>query len=203
MNFIFCFCEIMWNPNQFKIAFTWPGNTWKTTILNHLAERISWLNRGTNGELGKTFSVSKYEETARQILEEKGFDDMGEFQREISEREKERLELVKQDTSDVLLFDRTAMDGLIYAIVNLENWVPIQLQQTDAGDYDLVILFTEAFKQTNTEQFKHYNDDRLVNLFRTLIKYIYGDKVVEFRNAWEMNKIKSLIYEKIWAYNKK
>lgn len=193
----------MWNPNQLKIAFTWPGNTWKTTILNHLTERISWLNRGTNGGLWKTFSVSKYEETARQILEEKGFDDMGEFQREISKREKERLELVKQDTSDVLLFDRTAMDGLIYAIANLENWVPIQLQQTDAGDYDLVILFTEAFKQTNTEQFKHYNDDRLVNLFRTLIKYIYGDKVVEFKNAWEMNKIKSLIYEKIGAYNKK
>jgi hypothetical protein len=39
--------------------------------LNQLAERISNINRGTNVELGKTFTVSKYEEVARQILDEK------------------------------------------------------------------------------------------------------------------------------------
>lgn len=188
--------------NQFKIAITWPWNTWKTTILNQLAERISNINRGTNVELGKTFTVSKYEEVARQILDEKGFTNMQEFQDEISERENERLELVKQDTADVLLFDRTAMDSLVYSIFNLEKGIPVQLHQTSPGDYDLVLLFTEAFKQTNTEQFQHYNDQKLVELFRSLIKHIYGDKVVEFRNASELNKIKALIYEKIWVYNR-
>lgn len=188
--------------NQFKIAITWPWNTWKTTILNQLAERISNINRGTNVELGKTFTVSKYEEVARQILDEKGFTNMQEFQDEISERENERLEQVKQDTADVLLFDRTAMDSLVYSIFNLEKGIPVQLHQTSPGDYDLVLLFTEAFKQTNTEQFQHYNDQKLVELFRSLIKHIYGDKVVEFRNASELNKIKALIYEKIWVYNR-
>jgi hypothetical protein len=46
---------------------------------------------------------------------------MQEFQNEISERENQRLELVKQDTADVLLFDRTAMDSLVYSIFNLEK----------------------------------------------------------------------------------
>lgn len=188
--------------NQFKIAITGPWNTWKTTILNQLAERISNINRGTNVELGKTFTVSKYEEVARQILDEKWFTTMQEFQDEISERENERLELVKQDTADVLLFDRTAMDSLVYSIFNLEKGIPVQLHQTSPGDYDLVLLFTEAFKQTNTEQFQHYNDQKLVELFRSLIKHIYGDKVVEFRNASELNKIKALIYEKIGVYDR-
>ena len=188
--------------NQFKIAITGPWNTWKTTILNQLAERISNINRGTNVELGKTFTVSKYEEVARQILDEKWFTNMQEFQDEISERENERLELVKQDTADVLLFDRTAMDSLVYSIFNLKKGIPVQLHQTSPGDYDLVLLFTEAFKQTNTEQFQHYNDQKLVELFRSLIKHIYGDKVVEFRNASELNKIKALIYEKIGVYNR-
>lgn len=188
--------------NQFKIAITWPWNTWKTTILNQLAERISNINRGTNVELGKTFTVSKYEEVARQILDEKGFTNMQEFQDEISERENQRLEQVKQDTADVLLFDRTAMDSLVYSIFNLEKGIPVQLHQTSPGDYDLVLLFTEAFKQTNTEQFQHYNDQKLVELFRSLIKHIYGDKVVEFRNASELNKIKALIYEKIGVYDR-
>lgn len=190
------------NPNQFKIAITGPWNTWKTTLLNQLYERISTINRGTNAELGKTFTVSKYEEVARQILEEKWFTNMQEFQNEISERENQRLELVKQDTADVLLFDRTAMDSLVYSIFNLEKWIPVQLQQTSPWDYDLVLLFTEAFKQTNTEQFQHYNDQKLVELFRSLIKHIYWDKVVEFKNASELNKIKSLIYEKIGVYNR-
>lgn len=188
--------------NQFKIAITWPWNTWKTTILNQLAERISNINRGTNVELGKTFTVSKYEEVARQILDEKWFTTMQEFQDEISERENQRLEQVKQDTADVLLFDRTAMDSLVYSIFNLEKGIPVQLHQTSPGDYDLVLLFTEAFKQTNTEQFQHYNDQKLVELFRSLIKHIYGDKVVEFRNASELNKIKALIYEKIGVYDR-
>lgn len=188
--------------NQFKIAITGPWNTWKTTILNQLAERISNINRGTNVELGKTFTVSKYEEVARQILDEKGFTTMQEFQDEISERENQRLEQVKQDTADVLLFDRTAMDSLVYSIFNLEKGIPVQLHQTSPGDYDLVLLFTEAFKQTNTEQFQHYNDQKLVELFRSLIKHIYGDKVVEFRNASELNKIKALIYEKIGVYDR-
>ena len=190
------------NPNQFKIAITGPWNTWKTTLLNQLYERISTINRGTNTELGKTFTVSKYEEVARQILEEKWFTNMQEFQNEISERENQRLELVKQDTADALLFDRTAMDSLVYSIFNLEKWIPVQLQQTSPWDYDLVLLFTEAFKQTNTEQFQHYNDQKLVELFRSLIKHIYWDKVVEFKNASELNKIKSLIYEKIGVYNR-
>ena len=190
------------NPNQFKIAITGPWNTWKTTLLNQLYERISNINRGTNTELGKTFTVSKYEEVARQILDEKWFTNMQEFQNEISERENQRLELVKQDTADVLLFDRTAMDSLVYSIFNLEKWIPVQLQQTSPWDYDLVLLFTEAFKQTNTEQFQHYNDQKLVELFRSLIKHIYWDKVVEFKNASELNKIKSLIYEKIGVYNR-
>lgn len=190
------------NPNQFKIAITWPWNTWKTTLLNQLYERISNINRGTNTELGKTFTVSKYEEVARQILDEKWFSTMQEFQNEISERENQRLELVKQDTADVLLFDRTAMDSLVYSIFNLEKWIPVQLQQTSPWDYDLVLLFTEAFKQTNTEQFQHYNDQKLVELFRSLIKHIYWDKVVEFKNASELNKIKSLIYEKIGVYDR-
>ena len=188
--------------NQFKIAITWPWNTWKTTVLNQLAERISNINRGTNVELGKTFTVSKYEEVARQILDEKWFTNMQEFQDEISERENQRLEQVKQDTADVLLFDRTAMDSLVYSIFNLEKGIPVQLHQTSPGDYDLVLLFTEAFKQTNTEQFQHYNDQKLVELFRSLIKHIYGDKVVEFRNASELNKIKALIYEKIGVYDR-
>lgn len=188
--------------NQFKIAITGPWNTWKTTILNQLAERISNINRGTNVELGKTFTVSKYEEVARQILDEKWFTNMQEFQDEISERENQRLEQVKQDTADVLLFDRTAMDSLVYSIFNLEKGIPVQLHQTSPGDYDLVLLFTEAFKQTNTEQFQHYNDQKLVELFRSLIKHIYGDKVVEFRNASELNKIKALIYEKIGVYDR-
>ena len=188
--------------NQFKIAITGPWNTWKTTILNQLAERISNINRGTNVELGKTFTVSKYEEVARQILDEKGFTTMQEFQDEISERENQRLEQVKQDTADVLLFDSTAMDSLVYSIFNLEKGIPVQLHQTSPGDYDLVLLFTEAFKQTNTEQFQHYNDQKLVELFRSLIKHIYGDKVVEFRNASELNKIKALIYEKIGVYDR-
>jgi len=55
---------------------------------------------------------------------------MQEFQNEISERENKRLELVKQDTADVLLFDRTAMDSLVYSIFNLEKGIPVQLQQT-------------------------------------------------------------------------
>lgn len=190
------------NPNQFKIAITGPWNTGKTTLLNQLYERISTINRGTNTELGKTFTVSKYEEVARQILDEKWFTNMQEFQNEISERENQRLELVKQDTADVLLFDRTAMDSLVYSIFNLEKWIPVQLQQTSPWDYDLVLLFTEAFKQTNTEQFQHYNDQKLVELFRSLIKHIYWDKVVEFKNASELNKIKSLIYEKIGVYNR-
>ena len=190
------------NPNQFKIAITGPWNTWKTTLLNQLYERISTINRGTNVELGKTFTVSKYEEVARQILDEKWFSTMQEFQNEISERENKRLELVKQDTADVLLFDRTAMDSLVYSIFNLEKWIPVQLQQTSPWDYDLVLLFTEAFKQTNTEQFQHYNDQKLVELFRSLIKHIYWDKVVEFKNASELNKIKSLIYEKIGVYDR-
>lgn len=188
--------------NQFKIAITWPWNTWKTTILNQLAERISNINRGTNVELGKTFTVSKYEEVARQILDEKWFTNMQEFQDEISERENQRLEQVKQDTADVLLFDRTAMDSLVYSIFNLEKGIPVQLHQTSPGDYDLVLLFTEAFKQTNTEQFQHYNDQKLVELFRSLIKHIYWDKVVEFKNASEYNKIKALIYEKIGVYDR-
>lgn len=186
---------------QFKIAITWPWNTGKTTILNHLAENISKLTKWMNNEIWDTFRVSKYEETARQILEEKGFSDMQEFQKDISTREKERLELVKQDTSDVLLFDRTAMDCLAYSIFNFENWVPIHYPEMEVGNYDLVILFTEAFKQTNTEQFKHYNDDRLVNLFTSLIKYFYWDKVVEFKNASELEKIKSIIYQKLWVFN--
>lgn len=127
---------------------------------------------------------------------------MQEFQDEISERENQRLEQVKQDTADVLLFDRTTMDSLVYSIFNLEKGIPVQLHQTSLGDYDLVLLFTEAFKQTNTEQFQHYNDQKLVELFRSLIKHIYGDKVVEFRNASELNKIKALIYEKIGVYDR-
>ena len=190
------------NPKQFKIAITGPWNTGKTTLLNQLYERISNINRGTNVELGKTFTVSKYEEVARQILDEKWFSTMQEFQNEISERENQRLELVKQDTADVLLFDRTAMDSLVYSIFNLEKGIPVQLQQTSPWDYDLVLLFTEAFKQTNTEQFQHYNDQKLVELFRSLIKHIYWDKVVEFKNASELNKIKSLIYEKIGVYDR-
>lgn len=200
--FYLFFCLLMNNKTQYKIAITGPGNTWKTTIMNQLAEKIESMNRTNNDELAKTFTVSRYQETARQILNEKWFSTMQEFQDDISRLENERLELIKQDTADVLLFDRTAMDGLVYSIFNLEKWIPLQLHQTSPWEYDLVILFTEAFKQTNTEQFQHYNDQKLVELFRSLIKHIYWDKVVEFKNASELNKIKALIYEKIWVYNK-
>ena len=36
---------------------------------------------------------------------------------------------------------------MVYSIFNLDNEFPITFNQSSKGDYDLVILFTEAFKE--------------------------------------------------------
>ena len=172
--------------NQLRVAFTWPGNTWKSTVINWLRDSLS-----------KMFNVSVYEETARSVLDKnkdsEWIFDMEWFQWEICRLENERVEKMKEDMADILLIDRTSLDWLVYSIFNLKNWNWLNLNQKDIADYDLVILFTETFKQTNTPQFAHYNDDKLVDLFRTVMRYVYGDKLVEFWNWSEFHDIRERI----------
>lgn len=184
------------NKKQFRCAFTGPWNTGKSTIIKKLSEELSysiWDNQWCDPK-----TVSVYPETARKVLDEKGFGSMSQFQQTISALEDERLKELENDTADVLLIDRTCMDGLVYSIFNLDNEFPITFNQSSKGDYDLVVLFTEAFKETQTEEFAHYNDDgSLVKLFRDVLWFLYGDKVVEFKNAWDIRQIKNLIYNKL------
>jgi hypothetical protein len=98
---------------------------------------------------------------------------MSEFQEQISVLEEERVALIREDIAEVILVDRTSVDGLVYSIFNLHLGVGLNLNQKEIAYYDIVVLFTEGFKDTMTEQFSHYNDERLVELFRTIMKYIY------------------------------
>ena len=191
------------NKNQLKIAFTWPGNTGKSTIIQKLAEDLSysisdsgieWNEMSNNNRWCKPKTVSVYPETARKVLDDKWFGSMSQFQQNISALEDERLKEIAKDTADILLIDRTCMDGLVYSIFNLDQWFPIRMNQESKGDYDLVILFTEEFKKTQTEQFEHYNDGSLVELFRNIMKFLYGDKVYEFKNWGDITEIKKLIH---------
>lgn len=181
--------------NQLKVAFEWPGNTGKSTIIKKLAEDLSYSIGDNQWCNPKTVSI--YPETARKVLDEKWFGSMSQFQQSISALEDERLKELEQDTADVLLIDRTCMSWLVYSIFNLDQWFPIRMNQESKGDYDLVILFTEEFKKTQTEQFEHYNDGSLVELFRNMMKFLYWDKVHEFRNAEDIKDIKRLIYNKM------
>ena len=194
----------MQKSNQIRVAFTWPWNTGKSTIINKLKEELS--NSIGDNQWCKEYNVTVYPETARTILDdEKLYKDcvtdwefnMARFQANVSDLEDLRAEQIKEDTSEILLIDRTAMDWLVYSIFNLENWMVMRYNQDNIWEYDLVILFTEAFKETQTEQFAHYNDDRLVKLFKNIINYVYWDKVVEFKNAWDIKDIKKLIYSKL------
>lgn len=175
----------MKNKNQLRCVFTGPGNTGKSTVIRELKKHLE-----------KDNTVRIYEETARQVLQ-LGYRDMAQFQKTISFLEDLRLKEIENDMSDVLLIDRTAMDGLIYSIFNMDSNVPITMNQKGRGDYDLVILFTEVFKETQTEQFAHYNDGRLLKLFRDVFGFLYGDKMVEFKNAWDIEEIKALIDNKL------
>ena len=175
---------------QVSIAFTWPWNTGKSTIINKL-----------NEELMKEFSVSVYNETARDVLDQIDNDfNMSEFQNEISKLESTRIKEIENDISQILLLDRTSVDWLVYSMFNRKKWYDISLNQWKIWDYDLVILFTEEFKKTNTEQFTHYNDTELVDLFRMVMNYMYKWKVIEFKNASEyeeiLETIKTLYFNK-------
>lgn len=178
-----------------KIVFAGPGNTGKSTIIKELQERFE-----KDGRI-----VKVYNETAREVLK-LWFKDMALFQWAISKLEDERLVELKEDIADVILIDRTAMDWLIYSIFNMDSGCPITMNQTGRGEYDVVILFTEVFKETQTKQFAHYNDGRLLKLFRDVFGFLYGDKMYEFRNAGDVEEIKKMIdfslNNKWWQYFK-
>ena len=180
------------NEKKITIAFTWPWNTWKSTVIKKLEKdlllmlRKEWIewNRINKG------SIAIYPETARLVLDSINDEfDMWEFQNKISALEDKRVTEIKNDMSDVLLLDRTSVDWVMYSVFNMMQGYPIWLNQNHIGEYDLIILFTEEFKRTNTEQFAHYNDERLVELFRMLMNYVYKGKVVEFANASEYDNI--------------
>ncbi len=180
---------------QVSIAFTWPWNTGKSTIIKQLEK-----------ELSKEFGVSTYNETARDVLDKQSENwidfNMSEFQNEISKLESQRIDDIKNDISEILLLDRTSVDWLVYSMFNRKKWYSISMNQEAIWDYDMVILFTEEFKKTNTEQFSHYNDNELVDLFRMVMNYMYKWKVVEFNNASDyeeiLEEIKVLYYSKSW-----
>jgi len=183
--------------NQVRIAFTGPWNTGKSTIIKKLEEDLS--KSVNDNQWCDPKKVSIYPETARQVLDliAWGDFDMSDFQKKISKLEDNRLLEIEQDTADILLIDRTCMDWLVYSIFNVWEWYPIRMNQDSKWDYDLVILFTEEFKKTQTEEFSHYNDDRLVDLFRNIMRFLYWDKVVEFKNWWDIKDIKKVIYNLI------
>ena len=153
-------------------AFTWVGNTGKSTTI----EKLDGV---------------KYWEIAREHFDK--LDNIKEFQKAILEDEKKRLFelLTYTDRIDVIV-DRTFVDNLIYlyySIItgNIED-------EFDFGElssfieksvelYDEVILFTEPLKE-NT-QFKQYNDPTLNELFITTIKKVYWDKVKQYKNSKE------------------
>lgn len=111
------------------------------------------------------------------------------FQTMIKKKEVERLDQIYADDADVVLIDRTITDNNVYAMFNGVGSLVI------TTEYDLVFLFTEPFKQTTTEWFTHYNDERLNDLFKKVIGERYNPVVVS--NGSEYEKIKEVISDTI------
>lgn len=177
------------NKNQLRCAFTWPGNTGKSTIIQKLAEDLSY-SIGDNKWCDPN-TVSVYPETARKVLDDKWFGSMSQFQQSISALEDERLKEIAKDTADILLIDRTITDWSIYQLFN--TWL---IWEVKRWSYDLVVLFTSPIKETNTKQFEHYNSEILIDMFKSIIKHEYWDIVLECKNGMEdYIKIKKEIYK--------
>lgn len=152
-------------------AFTWVGNTGKSTTI----EKLDGI---------------KYWETARQHFDK--IDNIKRLQQAILEDEKKRLFelLTYKDTTDAdILVDRTFADNLVYLYWNIISW-KIQGEidfweldeqiQLSLAIYDEVILFTEPLK--NNTRFKQYNDPQLNELMITTIKKIYWNKIKQYKN---------------------
>jgi len=176
------------------IAFSWIGNTWKSTAINDLKNKLEsdWQK------------VLVYPETARQLFDILETQGILAFQKAINKKEIERLHEIHEEKTkgiyDTLLIDRTTVDNRVYFEFNKNIWKIAEneyIEKTFSYIYDKIILFTEPIKQTNTrEDFKAYDDYKYLRvLFDRFIKHYYDwRKIVELQNNKEdWDKIYKLI----------
>lgn len=174
-----------------NVAFSWPWNTGKTTLIKEIKELFADKD------------VLVLEETAREELLNVWTSDIWKLQQRIQLRERERAEYIKwlnKETYDLLLIDRTWIDQLAYLFFNMINKkITSPVEQVDMWDiYDLIIVLDTPIKNTWTEWLQHYNDWMVSDLMSSAVKWRFWDKAILFSNAkedWE--KIKQLLQKLI------
>jgi len=175
------------------IAFSWPGNTQKSSLINGHYEWEKLISPGIGKVLldqGK--SVKIYNETARgafDVLKEQW---LQKFQEQIFIDECVRvgyiLKDIREETFDVILIDRTFHDNFVYTLHNyLHNKIDSisHLKDIDEQIYDDVILLNKPTKSDSKEEFDTYNTPEFHKYFEQEIKWKFKDKVRIFANGKE------------------
>lgn len=163
-----------------KIAFSWPGNTWKSTLIKNLFCR-EFFDR----------KVSYYSEVARKILDENENLSRQEFQTRIYAEELSRLLHLKNNKGDIALIDRTITDNGIYAEFLKSKGIIDDLPwPTISFDYDKVFFFGEPFKKS--KNFPEYDEQEFIDYFRTRIEEFYPDAVF-LSNGSEIERVREEI----------
>lgn len=198
------------------IAISWLWNTQKSSLIygSDLGwEWIRWILEA------QWLNVKVYDETARQcyhLLNGKP-NSVYNFQKAIHELEHKRIVEALEDKRsglyDVLLFDRTWYDNILYVFQNKIHWKIGQLdflEYTNSSRelYDSVILLTEPTKHSSKEEFDIYAEDDFRNRFEEQLTKYYPEIIKKFRNGKEdWNAIISFVLEKVeqntWFLGKK
>jgi len=104
-------------------------------------------------------------EVARELMETiDPKEDMSLFQEEISSKEYIRAYHLEKEVADVILIDRTFMDNLAYFVYNVMTGKvsgQTKISIPDIDPYDKVVYFDTPIKETTTDMFQHYDDERL------------------------------------------
>lgn len=165
------------------IALSGLGNTQKSSLI-HGYQDIKGI-KDTLEETG--LRVKIYDEIARQCYHLLEGDTVSEkekiqlFQEEIHRLETERLQHVikekEENIYDVLLFDRTWYDNILYATQNnkhdkLDDLSFFQ-EDPDKSVYDEVILLSEPTKDSRKEEFDIYSEEEFKEHFSSQIKRYY------------------------------
>lgn len=171
------------------IAFSGLTNTGKSTETQWDGIRQSIATEVEND----WWRCLVYEETARELFfllpsEDNGIKDLTIFQTAIRAKEQERLKELdarkKAWGNYTVIVDRPYNDSVLFNAYNRTVGLS-SLEDTwfvDYSDkvYDLVILFTEPYKDNG--RLEQYNNDEFANMFVKWTVDKYWDKVLQFKN---------------------
>lgn len=183
----------------YKIAISWPANTWKTTWIKKIREMYNWC---WDVEIISTL------ENARKISP-KDFQTISHFQNEIASMEKEQLkyleELSKQyEKKDWFIFiDRTYKDNLAYLIyadriwmTSCSRWIDsLNLYLRSTQEYDAIVFCHSPIKNVSNPDFVCYDNQEFRNLLESIIATNFKNvvHVSNFKDEWDLALKKLLL----------